>query len=80
MKDEWKDFADKLEMPSKFLHRDEFFMMLETHPHNIEATKFPAVFLHKDGKLSLLLTADEINRCKTLEDLLDLITEKLAAL
>ncbi len=77
MKDEWKTFIDKLQIPAQFLHRDEFLAMLETHPHNIKEAKFPAIFLRKGEKISLFATQDEINKCKTLKDLMDLITDKL---
>ncbi len=77
MKNEWKEFIDNLKIPSKFYHRDEFFEMLKTHPHKIENTKFPAVFLHLNEKLSLFITSIEINQVKKLEDLMDLVTKKL---
>jgi hypothetical protein len=80
MKDEWKIFIDKLKIPAEFLHRDEFLRKLETHPHNIGDVKFPAVFLDKGGKIRLLITHHEINECKTLNDLMNLITTKLASL
>lgn len=79
MKDEWKAFIDKLKVPAEFLHRDEFLRKLKSHPHNIKDAKFPAVFLDKGGKISLLVSHDEINRCKTLKGLMDLITRKLAS-
>ena len=79
MKDEWKTFIAKLEIPTEFLHRDEFLRRLKTHPHIVKDVKFPAVFLDKRGKISLLITHDEINKCKTLNDLMNLITEKLAS-
>jgi len=78
MKDEWKTFIDKLKIPSEFLHRDEFLRMLKTHPHNIKDAKFPSIFLRKGEKISLFITHDEINKCKTLKDLMSLITKKLS--
>ena len=77
MKDEWKTFIAKLKIPSEFLHRDEFLRRLKTHPHIIKDVKFPSVFLSKEGKISLFITHDEINKCKTLKDLMNLITKKL---
>jgi hypothetical protein len=79
MKSKWKTFIDKLKIPAEFLHRDEFFRMLKTHPHRVENARFPAIYLHRKGKLSLLITSNEINRCKTLEDLIYLVDEKLAS-
>jgi len=78
MKDEWKTFIDKLKIPTEFLHRDEFLRKLKSHPHNLGDVKFPAVFLDKEGKISSLITHNEINKCKTLKDLMNLITKKLA--
>ncbi|UCE95995.1 MAG: hypothetical protein JSV51_09930 [Candidatus Bathyarchaeota archaeon] len=77
MKDEWRAFIDKLEFPARFLHRDEFLKMLESHPHDIKNTKFPSIFLRKNEKIFLFITQDEINKCKTLKDLMNLITKKL---
>jgi hypothetical protein len=77
MKDEWKTFIDKLKIPTEFLHRDEFLRKLKSHPHNIRDVKFPAVFLDKEGKISLLIAHNEINECKTLKELMNLITKKL---
>jgi hypothetical protein len=80
MRNEWKTFIDKLKIPTEFLHRDEFLRKLKSHPHNVGDVKFPAVFLDKEGKISLLITHNEINECKTLKDLMNLITEKLASI
>ena len=80
MKDEWKAFIAKLKIPAEFLHRDEFLRKLKSHPHTIKNAKFPAVFLDKEGKISLLITHAEINECKTLKDLMNLITKKLTSL
>jgi len=80
MKSEWKTFIDNLKVPAKFFHRDDFFKMLKTHPHDVENTEFPAIYLHKDGKLSLLVPNTEIDRCKTLKNLIDLLDEKLTSL
>ena len=78
MKNEWKIFIDKLKIPAEFLHRDEFLRMLENHPHNIKNIKFPAIFLRKDENISLFITHNEINKCKTLKDLMNLITKKMS--
>ena len=77
MKSKWKTFIEKIKIPAEFFHRDEFFKMLKTHPHRLKNARFPAIYLHKNEKLSLLITSDEINQCKTLEDLINLVDEKL---
>jgi hypothetical protein len=80
MKDEWKKFINKLHLPTKFLHRDEFIEKLKSHPHNIRDFKFPAGFLNRNGRINLLITNEEINKCKTLKALEDLISKKLATM
>ena len=67
-------------MPTTFLHRDEFLRKLKTHPHDFEDAKFPAVFLEKEGRIRVLITREEINRCESLRDLMDLITVTLSKL
>ena len=49
MKPEWRRFIDKLEVTPRFLHRDEFLEMLETHPHKVRTVEFPAIFLDENG-------------------------------
>ena len=80
MKNEWKTFIDNIKVPAKFYHRDEFFAMLKTHPHDVENAEFPAIYLHKKGKLSLIIPNTKIDQCKTLKNLIDLLDEKLTSL
>ena len=76
MKDEWKEFVDKLDMHYLFLHRDEFYRKLESHPEHLKDVEFPAIFLNKDGKITLFIDHKEINKCKTLKELMALISNK----
>jgi hypothetical protein len=80
MGDEWREFIDKLDIPYKFYHRDEFYESLESHPDHLKDVKFPAIFLDKDGQISLLIGHDEINQCKTLKELMNLISNKLRSI
>ena len=80
MKDEWKEFIEKLKIPAEFLHRDEFLKILKKHPHKIKNVNFPAIFLRKNHRISLFITHIDINKCKTLKDLMDLISEKITNL
>jgi hypothetical protein len=79
MKSEWKEFIDKLEIPYEFLHRDEFYQQLESHPDHLKDIEFPAIFLNRDGRISLLIDHKEINKLKTLKELMTLISSKLAS-
>jgi len=78
MKDEWKTFIDNLGISTEFLHRDEFLKRLELHPHNIMDIRFPAVFIRKKEQVGLFIDHNEINKSKTLQELMDLITRKLS--
>ena len=77
LKDEWRSFIEQLKIPYEFLHRDEFYDKLEAHPDHLADVKFPVIFLNKDGKIQTLVTHEEINNCKTLDQLMRLITHKL---
>jgi hypothetical protein len=77
MKSEWRAFIDQLEIPYVFYHRDEFYKQLESHPDHLKDVKFPAIFLNKDGRISLLIDHKEINNSRTLKELISLIFSKL---
>jgi len=68
MRKEWKVFLDTLDMPMEFLHADEF-----KKKYSLEKAELPAIFKEKDGVKKLIVSASEINRCQTLEDLKKLI-------
>ncbi|KAA3613809.1 MAG: hypothetical protein DWQ05_16160 [Calditrichaeota bacterium] len=67
-KSEWREFIASLEIPCKFLHIDEFREKYKNHTKD-----FPALFLSNDEKLTHIATAKDINRCKSLEDLKNLV-------
>ena len=72
MKQEWKKFIDNLPLKSEFLHRDEFFKK-----YKIKNTKLPKVFIKKKEKVEVLISSNEIDKCKNLEDLKNLVENKL---
>jgi hypothetical protein len=43
----------------------------------LKDVKFPAIFLNRDGRISLLIDHEEINNSRTLKDLMNLISSKL---
>ncbi len=77
MKSEWSTFIDKLEIPYEFFHRDEFYKLLKSHPDHLKDIKFPAIFLNRKGRVNLLIDHNEINKCRTLKELMNLISYKL---
>lgn len=72
MKKEWMDFLEHLDMAMKFLHRDE----LEER-YDIAGVPLPAIFKQVGDELMMLINADAINSCKHIDDLKQLITNKL---
>ena len=73
MRKSWQDFLATLEIPFEFLHADElqkrFF---------IKDIRLPAVFKKQGERLTLLIGADAIDKCSTIEELKLLIREKLS--
>ena len=69
---EWKKFIENLGIEAKFLHRDEFLKLAGT-----ETVGFPAVFEQKGSKIVRLISHHEINKCKTLKELEDLVLRKI---
>jgi hypothetical protein len=72
MKKEWRRFVHTLDIPARFLSRDEFLAEFRT-----STTPFPAVFLQSGNDLFVFISADEINQCARLEDLISLIQQRL---
>jgi hypothetical protein len=67
----WKDFANDLSVDVEFLHKDEF-----EKEYKFEKVEFPSGFLKKGVDVDLLISADEINRCKSLPELMELVEKK----
>jgi len=63
-RNEWKEFINDLGVDCEFLHRDEF---LKKYPSN--ETEFPLIFEKINGALKLSLSANDINKCKSMDDL-----------
>ena len=75
MRKSWKRFLLTLDKLPEFLHADEL-----KERYGKGGVPLPAVFQKKDGGLALLIDAGEINACRTLDDLQQLLTARLLAL
>ncbi len=73
MRGEWRQFLEGLGRPLEFLHADELAAR-----YGINDVPLPAVFRKGGGGLSVLLSADSINACRTLDELERSILEGLA--
>jgi len=72
MKSEWKSFMEMLPVKALFLHKNDFLKKYEIN------TSFPAVFIEKNGMLKTFLSTENIERCKTLQELIEAISFKLS--
>jgi hypothetical protein len=74
-REEWKGFLEKVPVPCEFLHRDE---LARKYP-DVKA-ELPVIFVTgEEGTLSVLMSAAEINRCKTTAELIAEITRRIAS-
>jgi hypothetical protein len=73
MRKSWQEFLASLEIPFEFLHADElqkrFF---------IKDIQLPAIFKKQGERLTLLIAANAIDKCSTIEELKVLIRENLS--
>jgi hypothetical protein len=72
MRREWKDYLESLKVPMRFLHRDEF---IEAYGETSHA--FPAIFVESPETMKIFISAMDINACKTMDDLKQLIQKRL---
>jgi len=72
MKKDWKDFINSLDIEVEFLHKDEF----EKQYNDINA-EYPSAYLKQNGGLTLLITQDEMNAAKSLDEMEALVLSKI---
>ena len=72
MKVDWKKFVENIGVKATFLHRDQFYKISK-----LEGLELPAVYEKKGTKFVKLISHREINKCKTLKELEDLVLDKL---
>jgi len=75
MKEDWKEFIQKLPYEIEFLHKDEF-----NKKYGKTKCDFPNAFTIKNGKLELLINNKEINSAKSIEELKTLVQQKIKSL
>lgn len=72
MKKEWKRFLKELVIPSRSLDKNEF--IAEFGPRQIA---YPAILVKKGTDLIILVTAEEIERCREPGELISLVLDRL---
>jgi hypothetical protein len=75
MKKSWKRFIQNLWVTARFLHRDEY-----EEEFGALLTSLPAVFFHNQKTKSLFISADELSRVRSTDDLVLMVTQKLDTL
>lgn len=73
MRRDWRVFLEALEMEVEFLHADEL-----KSRYRISGVPLPAVFKKEGSGLELLIGADSINRCRTIDELKRLVRDNLS--
>jgi len=71
----WKRYVQELGIPCRFLHHDEY-----EEEFGALLTPLPAVFFHDQKTKTLFISADELGRVMTMEDLTGLVNQKLRIL
>ncbi len=72
MRAQWRKFVEKLPYNVEFSYTD---LIEKAHPE--ASFDYPCACLRQDGQLSLWLTADQINACDTIDELIALVTATL---
>jgi len=71
VKREWRNFIGALPFKTVFLYKDEFFKRFKTQ------VILPAVFILSDNAIKEIISASEIENCKSLNELKSLVVSKL---
>jgi len=74
IRSEWKEYLESLEADLEFLHRDEL-----SEKYRITDITLPAVLLKKADTFEEWISADEIKRCRSVDELKLIISERLAS-
>lgn len=72
MKKDWKTFINNLNIETEFLHRDEF-----EKKYDKKDAKYPSAYIFDEGKLTLLISDDEMNAAKSLDEMEVLVLGKI---
>ncbi len=73
MKNEWKNFLKTLPQEKVFMHRDEFH---SAYLH-LSEIQLPVILSEENNIIKVVVSADEINREKTLSGLEHLVRSRL---
>ena len=72
MKKDWKNFINNLNIDTEFLHRDEF-----EKKYHVKDALYPSAYLFQNEELILLISQDEMNSVKDLDEMEALVLSKM---
>ncbi|TXT61714.1 MAG: hypothetical protein BAJALOKI1v1_1100002 [Promethearchaeota archaeon] len=72
MKRTWKEFIEKLSLPTRFLHKDEFKEEFD-QPDAL----LPCAYLQSNDELTLFITQETMNSVEGVEELKDVVIKRL---
>jgi len=72
MKKGWKRFVQDLAIPADYLFREEF-----QKEFGLPKFAAPGIFIQLGGSLILLVSAEEINRCESTDDLIEIVKQRV---
>jgi hypothetical protein len=72
-KNEWKNFLRELDMPTRFMYKDEF---VKTYPA-LKHVALPAIFLQKETIPELIVTSEELKSYSSLDTFTRALKNKL---
>src|SRR3989344_6096436 len=75
-KEEWSDYLSTVPMEKVFLHKDEFRHAYPKEMH----TELPAIFVEDKGVLSVFMTVQEMNKVRSIDELIGAINQKLLSI
>jgi len=74
MNKSWKSYINDLDIPTEFLHRDEF-----EKKYDVKDAKYPSAYLRNGSIMKIFISVDEMNKVKSLDEMKDLVSKKLEA-
>ena len=82
MKKDWKKFINDLDVPVEFIKKDKFsFEILHRdefkEKYDMPDAKFPSAYINSNSQLKLFISREEMNSVKSLNELMELVNQKL---
>ena len=74
MKKDWKSYINNLDIPTEFLHKDEF-----EKKYDVKDAQYPSAYLRNGSSMKIFISKDEMNKVKSLDEMKDLVAKNLEA-